>query len=83
MHIGQVLWSCLGCAWNEEGSAIAHGQAAYVGRVEPIDVLFKADGISHLVSINVRWQWQLHQNAVYIWIGIELRNHLHGRHVFI
>lgn len=66
----------LGRAGDKKGCAVSHCQGSNVSRVEAINIFLQADGICHPVSINMLGEWQLHEDTVHIWVGIEVCHHL-------
>ena len=66
----------LGRARCEEGLSASHGQCAYVGWMEPINVLFKADPIQDALLIDVFGQGKLHQDAMHILVCIVVFHNL-------
>ena len=55
---------------------VALHQPANVFTMKPVHVLDRRNGLDHRLFIDVRRQWQLHQNAVHARVGVEALDQL-------
>ena len=47
-------------------------EAAEIHGVETVHILHGREGIENGVLVNLRWEWELRQDAVEAWVGVEL-----------
>ena len=53
---------------------LTRAQKTHIGDMEPVHILFRRNRIDHQILIEVPRQRQLHQNAMHLWIRVQLVN---------
>ena len=76
-HLFQQVQAAAGRAGREH--RLAQRQAADVVTVETVDILGRVDGQDHGGLLDLRWQRQLHQNAIHRGIAVELPDQFEQR----